>query len=796
MRIDSLLRAAGLAVILGLLCASAHGQGLPMLSDPIDTDRLVEYADLLELSPDQRLGLEPIHDAYMARFARLRDGEIQDFQDTLLDVGMSFMRSQFRIPERKRLEEVIESYKSVLARITEVDRTLLGELEGLLTDEQRERMVRVRHLRELEVMGLIVLEMSGEMNEGARPNLSELLEKLELSPRELEAIAPARAAYEAALLARVRDLHEAFEEAAMFALDTVDEMGFREMTMLELAELGEDPEMIAQIQVRFDEGSKPVQVANHAIAELNLRTFRTLAPLLDPEAAEAFRHEYYRRAFPNAWPRRPAWRERYDRAGRIEGLAADVIESLRSTKAGYVRQDDQAVEALVEILHESRAYRTFGRLSGMEPNPEEAKRDELRERRATIAEQAEATLASLLGPEAYAAIDGVSGETDEEAAASAAAAAAKGGSKAGTGASATKEEERMPRVRGLPGPMPARARATLADRLELTADQQAVLKTLHQDYRAEWRSLLEGAREAGEDLDEDTTAAAWSALARLDDTLFEEIELTLTADDTAWALGPLRSARRATVLTSATRSLTRRGDDEGWVDLVTLALGSSLTNEDLEAIAGALDAYAQRLEPLLVERLDLARTARRRRATMERVRQSDKPGAEQLADSVEAKWAEARRATERKTGEIGALNRSALGDIASGLDDAAGRHLRFSYNREAHPDVYRGAVELEKMFDTALALPDLAPHQRDRIAEVATDFRERYDELAERSIRLRRARTPFTEMPTLAQIEREIALERLQFDTRELAARTRLRLELSLSAEQAEALPPRRPRRR
>ena len=804
MPVISLLRSARPALMLVVMAVSASlsAQGLPMLSDPIDTERLMEMADELVLSPDQRLGLEPIHDAYLARFARLRDGDIQEFQDELLAVGMSFAENQFRIPERQKLEELLASYQAVLVRITETDRMLLSELEGLLTDEQLLRMERTRRRRELEVQGMIAFEISGDMNEGAGINLSALLDSIELTPAEHALIDTARSGYEAALLARVHDLHDAFEEAAVFALDTIDELGFREMTMPELMEIAQDVEMMTTIQVRFDEGSKPVQAANHALSQLNLRTYRALAPLLDPERAAALRDKYYRRAYARAWQGDPVWRQHYERALAMTDLAPDVIESTGAARETFVRQDDQAVEAIVVLLEDERAYRTFARASGMEPDPDREKRDELIARRTSIAEQAESTLASLLGPEAYAALDDAGAGADGGTATAAAASGPRAARNARDGAG-DDEKDRMPRVRGLPRPMPSRDRKTLGERLQLTAPQLAVLRTLHEDYRAEWRSQLEAViaaneDDAGDETDDDRApdaerlAAAWNALAALDDTLFEEVGLTLTTADAEPALARLRQARRNAVLLSVTRNLTRRGDSEGWVDLLALVLRSSLSNDELAQVAGDLDAYASGVEPLLAERLELARTARRRRATMERIRASDRPGARELADSIEAKWLETRKAIDRKTGAIATFNRSALSGLVASLDRGPGQRLRFAYNREAHAEVYRAAVELEKMFDTALALPDLAPHQRDRIAEISTGFREDFDRLAEREIEFRRARTSWSEMPDLAQIEREIAIERLRFDSRELSARTRMRLELALTPGQAAVLPARR----
>ena len=176
--------AAVITSLLFLLPSAVLAQGLPMFPDPINTKTLIQYADRLELSVDQRLPLEPLHDAYLDRFRRLRDKDLQAFQDHMLDIAINFMRSRFTIPPRIELEQLIQEFDHVQSKIAGVDRSLFNEIESILDDQQHLRLQRVRKQRRIQALRTVILNIGREFNPGARADLVELVEGLPLSADE------------------------------------------------------------------------------------------------------------------------------------------------------------------------------------------------------------------------------------------------------------------------------------------------------------------------------------------------------------------------------------------------------------------------------------------------------------------------------------------------------------------------------------------------------------------------------------------------------------------------------------
>ncbi|MCH7602778.1 MAG: hypothetical protein IIB54_08450, partial [Planctomycetes bacterium] len=142
-------------------------QGLPMVPDPIDSRDLMDYADRLTLSRQQKLAILPMHDAYFTRFARLRERDIQKIQDDLLELIASINPMALAIPPREDIEALVRQYDLILEKIQTVDRRLFNDIRTILTDEQMLLVDLVRRARERSLYRQVTLEVGGEFNPGA-----------------------------------------------------------------------------------------------------------------------------------------------------------------------------------------------------------------------------------------------------------------------------------------------------------------------------------------------------------------------------------------------------------------------------------------------------------------------------------------------------------------------------------------------------------------------------------------------------------------------------------------------------
>ncbi|MCH8316085.1 MAG: hypothetical protein IIA64_08940, partial [Planctomycetes bacterium] len=804
------IRTAAVAITASLLFlfpSAVLAQGLPMFPDPINTKTLIQYADRLELSVDQRLALEPLHDAYLDRFRRLRDKDMQAFQDHLLDIAINFMRSRFAIPERVELEQLIQEFQHVQSKIAAVDRSLFNEIESILDDQQHLKLQRVRKQRRIQALRTVILNIGGNFNPGARADLVDLVEGLELSADEVALVEPILVGYESALLSRAKVLHGVLRAATTDMLDTIDELGLRDMTPEQMMQLGENQELLEALRTKFDEASVPFQKAVHDISKLNLKTARRMMKLLSDDNTFELRDRYYKSAYRAAYSSPGAYRRRYIEAAKLESIAAELAEQIRIERDEFMRQDDQLIDDLVDVLEKSRQYRTMAILSDEAPDPLEEKASNLNDRRAALLERADATLQALIGPELFAQF------ADESAPGAKGAPAeqpvlvqeldrpprvTRDGELASDVASHANQRVKDPR---LPNPISAGDFQRFVRRSNIGEGSTAVVDLLYQDYREKFDEILyaplttEDQTEADEpEPDEDgLLQQRLVALQEADDRFFDDVAIMAADDRQSKLVQRLRLLRRRAVHHEVTRAYPPfQNDSRGGLDLVRLVYDAELDESALVALEPILDSYESEAAPVFQERLELAKA-------VDRIRQAAERATESQASSgvIAALKDKQRQQTQRffaNRRRLTSINEDHLDRILTQLPTQSAVPLRFTYYQQAYPQIFRDSREIEESIASILRFPNLADAQRNQIVAISQNFRSRFMEISDKGIALQReqedesSRSSFG-MPSRAMLERELQRERLEFDRDEVCARAMMHLHLALSETQREYLP-------
>ena len=804
------IRTAAVAVITALLFlfpSAVLAQGLPMFPDPINTKTLIQYADRLELSVDQRLALEPLHDAYLDRFRRLRDKDMQAFQDHLLDIAINFMRSRFAIPQRTELEQLIQEFEHVQSKIAAVDRSLFNEIESVIDDQQHLKMQRVRKQRRIQALRTVILNIGGNFNPGARADLVVLVEGLDLSTDEAALVEPILVGYESALLSRARVLHGVLSAATTDMLDTIDELGLRDMTPEQMMQLGENQELLEALRTTFDEASVPFQKAVHDISKLNLKTVRKLMKVLGDENTAELRDRYYKSVYQPIYLSPGSYRRRYAEALKLDNIAADLMEQIQLQRDEFVRQDNKIIDELVDVVEESREYRTMEVLNEENPETLYAKLGDLPRRRVALLKRADATLEALIGPELFA-------ETGKKTVA-----AKQGGPAeqpvvvqepdqpprvarddelASDIASHAKQRVKDPR---LPNPISAGDFQRFVRRSNIGEGSTAVVDLLYQDYRQKFDEILytpltaKDETEADEpEPDEDgLLQQRLVALQAADDRFFDDVAIMAVDDRQSKLVHRLRLLRRRAVHHEVTNAYGPFWGDRGRVtDLVQLVYEADLDQSTLQTIGPVLDSYESETSPVYKERLAMAKSSKRRLAAARRAGGSDAaPG---VGEAIMEKWRQQQQQLTENRRRISNITEEHLEQILEQLPPANAQELRFAYRRKAFPDVYRDSIEIERSIASILKLPNLSDSQRAQVDVIAQSFRTRFMEISDRGITLRReqeseAGSASFNMPSRRMIEREVQRERLKFDRDEVCARAMMRLHLALSEAQAQYIP-------
>jgi hypothetical protein len=786
------------------LASAARAQLLPLVPDPITTPELMRCADALELSDQQRLQLLSLHDDYKQRYQQFEDHDIRRLQDALLDIVMPFTRGLFSIPERERLEDLLEQFRRVHARSQTIDGTLFDAIAPMLSEDQMPALERARINRALATYQAVVFDLVHEVNQGAGVNLSEYTRTLDCTPEETAQIELIMPGYERSMLRKARTIYRVLDEATTVILDKVDELGLRDMTPEEMFRTFEDEQVQQSLMTTFDEASRPLQTAAFELSQLNLNTFHRLLPVLGGAHASELREWYYRRAYSDVYIGRAAWRDRYERALRLDELNATRRSAIQAQRDDFIRRDDQLTDTLIRIVESSRQYRTFAQFNGADPMPNQERLFGLVGQRETLGESAIAALNALLGPELTAVLDDEPKAKHDRRADAASAGGSHESHQTGTveaDVRTTERETRQDERRRIEDPLLAEPLTTddmelLAGRLGWTESETAVLSSLHHDYLEEYDRLRsipddEETEKNGEqgDVDDEMIWSVFEALRGADDAFFDNAAILAEGDSLKRLVHRHRDMRRRAVMIEATRE-TRwmfADNEEGFVDLVALLERDNIPQATRATLQTLEDGYEAQVTPMIRNRLDATRTAHRRMEMAREMRRRGGPAARRLADGMTEKWREAQSEARQCHTRIATINRETLAQVVAKLPDDAAWTLRYAYNRAAYPDIFDDDTSAEKALAAAYGLDDLTPQQRRRLGELASDFRREYFELSRQMVELRRGRDidlMSREGPRRQDLERELKLARLSYDRDELSARTRTRLRLLLTDDQ------------
>ena len=127
-----------------------NAQAIPLLTDPIKVRELELMSNKLGMTRPQREAILEVYDRYLEDFARVRAGEITDFENGIADAIQSFGFMQMNIPERSMVEGLIKQAQRAMSAIHRSDTSFFDELSAMLTEKQLVILNRERIARELK----------------------------------------------------------------------------------------------------------------------------------------------------------------------------------------------------------------------------------------------------------------------------------------------------------------------------------------------------------------------------------------------------------------------------------------------------------------------------------------------------------------------------------------------------------------------------------------------------------------------------------------------------------------------
>ncbi len=765
------------------------------LPDPITTARLGQYADFLNLSPQQRHALEDLHAAYRAQFQALRDGEIE--------AGIAARSTSYT-------RDYIATKRRVIERIAAIDAQFLDSMVMIMTEEQAGRLPRVKALRQRERATQITGVWSWQ---DAPPfDLSDAIADLALPSDQAQAIDAIMQAYESALTPKLDRAVDDYFAAFTKSFDAYERAGWTD-------ERRADP---ANFEAAYGV-TKPIwnerSVRDHAmmkeIVELNRRTLATLKPLLPHETWASLERAFIARTYSSVhflrmMPALTSITSPYTTALAGEGITEEQRATLEAQAAEFDQALAAAIDALIEQIDEYRdtylgehdRQAEFAARTALDRATGDAW-TALMERRGKVV----ARIAALIGPEPVVDVEPPDPETADF----------------GKVSSYTLMFGRPELSGWLPAAISARDLADYARWWPLEPAQVDQLRASYERYTQQFTAFtgrqrpimlsisrdlhtgdgIEGYTRANLQRMREATDAARITQQSSEDAFFADTASALGRDAGDAGLQRVRLARQRQWLNSGVYSSETRqagGRQDGMFDLermLCLMRGLDLSDAAVDQI---LVQYEQAVTPLFKARQDamIAYSLVEDELRVEWQERQVKTG-EAYPDmkerNVERGLPQLVQAAKKAADPIAELNRETVRRLEAALPTDTALRVRRTFERLSWPRVYEDRFCSEPLVAAAMKLADLTPEQRAQIEEISVEYRPTYDAICEKMTTMVEGpdsaiydQLNATTERLLAYRHRASERDRIVFERYELNMKVRQRLRGVLTEDQAKAI--------
>lgn len=818
-------RALGVLALLVALCLSsavnAQGTG-GSLPDPMSSRDLDYYMQRLHLDEAQRRAAETFHEQYLEQFMDLREGDIEKFMEKTQSM-------QGSMPTRKALEDVLNEMERLQKRIARLDDQFFDQLLPILGENQQLDLTRARMHRARERFSNDMAQMIGFLIPAAGVDLSDIYGKYELSQDEQLMIQSVVMEYESKLTRSRREISEAIASLFLDAMKMLEENGITEETFSDPAKAQDALKMMRDMWATL---SGNVMGLGMEVSDLNRKTCKRLADLLPGENGDQLVRSYYTRAYPEL--PKSNLPNLFKKALRYKDLTDEQWASISVLRDEHNRQERKLFDDMADVHDQLRATKSpfdFGGMGGAAPPQNDEAVDKLAdlgERHTKLTDRTTEALNTLLGADLQAKImqqpDGDFGM-------------AKGGAEldpedmaiieAKEAAAAAEMAENQLHSEG-DQPISLREFKNVMAQLDLDDATRAVAEQLHATYLERFKSvssettskMMEEQQKMwkydeatsttrGPSVDQVEKVAelrkhASEAMREVDAQFFRDLALTCGTD-------PVKQEQLEMVRQMRERATYRvERNMWGWgygmqrsetsrIDLIELCLDEQLLDDPSSELRSVLTTYQASINDAMRKRyevgLEVQRMMERGSAEMFAANQARAArGEDNEGFDMEAsmRYQEAMREVNKKmqdaSTEVVQLNASTLETLKAALPEEQAAQLEKAFKRKAYPSVYKDAEMMEKVYAKARSLGSLSDSQRERLDALLTEHQQKDEALRERMIEAL-SRSTMSSVPGDQEQWREYqktqnAMERLRFESDELMARTRRRVQDMLTDEQ------------
>jgi hypothetical protein len=817
-----------IAITLALIGSpSAKAQGTSgTLPDPMSTRELNEYADRLGLSDQQRIAMSEMHDQYKAEFKTLRDGEIAAFLKELRTMQGNTM------PKREQIKQFVDKMSRLNAKIASIDGRLFDQLQTILTPDQQSKLPRVRQARQRARYSASQMMM---MSGAPIVDLSGIMHDLHLPPDQVIAADPVLSQYETKLTSSMGKLYESSGNMFLDMFEALEKAGFADVDVNDQEVLGKMMEAMQKIWQDIMQKSLEASLEIHA---LNRRTAKTISTALAPEHARNFRSMFFRQGYPELRFVHGSNGQTFIEALKLPDLSPEQRQQIESTQTEFHGKLDRLIEETADVVDEARKNFSPWSTGTEDGDARQKVIAEAGKKAQEINQSALTALTSTLGPEQLKQVQSAAMQAMQKTFASSRQHVLVDSSDDFDDADDDEdweideeedaddaddiEEVQAMAFSGdafLPGRINQRDLNAYATKLKLADEQRPVLDQLHREYSEKYQEIqntdigaLNQAQQSMWKYDEATQTssgptpelierayklrvAAMEKIAQADQSFFDDVEAALLNPEQAHLMAGVRLARERQRYAAVQHGWMMWGGgetNESGIDLNALLQRRQLDAATLQAIDSILADYDKSATPIFAKRyqaaLNLQRAQEQWQAESYAASRSE-GGYAALSLRFTEIMGEASRASSQVNAELAQVNRKTLESLTAALPDDAAYELRSEFNRLAFPNIHNDPGALDRKLNQALKLETLTTDQRQRLSDLAAEYRPAYAAFCEQMIAASSGSegiNMFGGDPEAVEKwqDREEAMAKLRFDRDELNSRAAQKLKSILNSEQ------------
>ena len=352
--------------------------------------------------------------------------------------------------------------------------------------------------------------------------------------------------------------------------------------------------------------------------------------------------------------------------------------------------------------------------------------------------------------------------------------------------------------------------------LELDATGAIIIEAVYNEYREKYdeayQAIAIGSKEiyddkalnGGERMRKNNAMSktAADAVASLDTAFFDDLVAVTALERDDVNVKMLEDHRNRQRLSAPDDPWGWRGGEGDTIDLVGLyvmskdsdALQEGVSVESISAIRKSMQGYheqvARQHEQFVNATYDLAHL----QDAMWLMNESN--ASSRAAESVQDRWRDAFTNVRDSKRALLLANQTVMEGLLEDISESDFWKVRMEFVQKAYPDVFKKGTDVTQMLTASIAIPSLDATQKSTLETLTSNYRYDYWNLCEAMIENHQsnATAPSSEgYVGKEDVHRQLQLETLRFQRKELNDRMQMRLRMVLNDEQIKNVPGLRP---